>query len=189
MSAGPDLTGIAVPVRSSISVAPAISSGLAGDMGGTSHARQESMNQQDLDAIFNTSDYFDLSATSPQPATSNAGNNTFANFGLENVAADSSNNQMGGSSMSGVFDYGVGNGSGASFGNDTLAGVSLDTAMGSLANDVGASNGSANAANGAVNGLSFDYTMGNGGFGGEVFMGEGMDTVSDGLNNNDSQGM
>lgn len=92
--------------------------------------------------------------------------------------------------MTGVFDYSVASGNGTSFGNDTLAAVSLDTAMGGgLGNDSVDTNGSATAASGAVNGLSFDYTMGNGGFGGEVFMGEGMDTVSDGLNNNDSQGM
>ncbi|ORY29534.1 fungal-specific transcription factor domain-domain-containing protein [Naematelia encephala] len=112
----------------------------------------------DLEQLFNTSDYFDLSAMSPQPAGStslpgstNLPGSTFASF------ANDTNAMLGESSTSGNSN-GVGNGA-----FDFVTGLngSLDTGTNGV--------------------LGFDYSQPGAGFGGEMLAGEGMDSVSSGL--------
>ena len=97
----------------------------------------------DLEALFNTSEYFDLSAMSPVQPGSDAMQTFAADFGGQPIPYDRL---------------------------DSLAPGTND-----IAGDT--------TGNGA---MPFDYAM-SGGFGGENLAGEGMDSVSDGLQGNDAQ--
>lgn len=137
----------------------------------------------DLEALFNTSEYFDLSAMSPPPADTSVlpsmgnvtlGNNSGQLNTLENfVSINGGSSQQQDTNQSYIqnMDSNLNNNGMRSNGSNTTMGQGMF-----MPNDLGAT----------MEGIDFgkfDFTLGqgNGGFGGEALAGEGMDTVSDGL--------
>lgn len=138
----------------------------------------------DLEALFNTNDYVDLSALdSTTASTPNMGNSThLPSTGFTPRASTSSNGAFGQYDRDGSFGNGHGNGGNSQYdqqgGQATMMGDYMNDSMGG---------GSTNAS-----GMTFDLGLGqNGlGYGGEMLAGEGMDTVSDGLRGGDqNQGL
>ena len=137
----------------------------------------------DLETLFNTSEYFDLSAMSPGPVgdsfvpfnmdsgQKNGSMDTLENFtamAMQNQGQPASSGQQGaGMQMldgAGVDDFSRSHGSTGSYGGTG--------GYGDPAND-----------------KSFDFSfsgLGTNGFGGEALAGEGMDSVSDGLKGNEN---
>lgn len=137
----------------------------------------------DLEALFNTSEYFDLSAMSPGPITDNSMSfnmDSSARGGRESLdsftAMAMQNQSQGGQGQgqnpaAGMMMLGSGSGTGM---NDFARGL----------------NGNGSGGGGGYgDGEKFDFGLnglGANGFGGETLAGEGMDSVSDGLKGNEN---
>jgi hypothetical protein len=125
----------------------------------------------DLEALFNTNDYVDLSALD---STSNT----------PNMSQQQQQQQQfhSGFTPRADGDGGMGYGSGSGIGNGGENQMMLnDFAHQGSTGDIGM---------GGSGSMTFDFGNNGAGFGGEMLAGEGMDTVSDGLRGNDpNQGL
>lgn len=158
----------------------------------------------DLEALFNTSDYMDLSALagSPNPIDQGQGQNQQGQtqgFGSTSQQMTPRASMSGGRSMSYTTTMSMSpTTTTATFGHNVTLGSLMDTpggGMGSFSDPSdNVSNHNSNSMDNNINSnshndFSFDYGMMNG-FGGEMLATEGMDTVSDGMRGRDgNQGL
>lgn len=132
----------------------------------------------DLEALFNTNDYVDLSALDTAVNTPNIGSGQLPSTGFTPRAASNrgsintnSNNDM-------TFEN-FGEGGQYSNNQNQNQNQAGQTMMGDYMNDSMTGNA-----------MTFDFGQNGVGFGGEMLAGEGMDTVSDGLRGGDqNQGL
>lgn len=119
----------------------------------------------DLEALFNTNDYVDLSALDSTNTTPNIPNQQQQQQQYHSGFTPRPDQQE---NLAGM-QY-----------NDIPGGEGGQMMMGEYHNDLGMTN----------NNMTFDFGNNGVGFGGEMLAGEGMDTVSDGLRDNDpNQGL
>jgi hypothetical protein len=135
----------------------------------------------DLEALFNTNDYVDLSALdSTTTSTPNMGNNTQLPTGFTPRASGSGSYERSDS-------FGTANGAGMGYNIGQTSQGGQTTMMEDFMNDSMNMNV---GGNGNGNSMTFDLGQNGLGYGGEMLAGEGMDTVSDGLRGGDqNQGL
>lgn len=138
----------------------------------------------DLEALFNTNDYVDLSALDSSTTTPNPNSNSSSGMtGQQQQQFHSGFTPRpdGDTASSEMTGYGV---------NGDNSMMLNDFAQNNNSNNININNGDIGMGGNGVGSMSFDFGNNGAGFGGEMLAGEGMDTVSDGLRGNDpNQGL
>ena len=133
----------------------------------------------DLEALFNTNDYVDLSALDTAVNTPNIGSGQLPSTGFTPRAPSSRGNTNTEMTFESFGDGGQGQYSSNGQNQTQNQNQGGQTMMGDYMNDSMTGNA-----------MTFDFGQNGVGFGGEMLAGEGMDTVSDGLRGGDqNQGL